>query len=307
MGPIVYLNGAFIPREKACISPDDRGFHFADGVYEVIKYYRGRAFCFTDHIQRLKRSISETRIRYSGFDQLESAGNELLHVNRMEKEYAGIYLQITRGASPRMHRFPGEETGPTVYMNAFPMPPFIPQLNQGIRVILREDIRWHRCDIKSIMLLPNVLMIQEAAENGAEECFFIRDGFFTECAHSNIFGIKDGALYTHPDSNYILPGITKKVILQLCGMLGIQVREEPMRADDFRNFDEFFISGTGNEVMPVIQMENAIVRDGRPGPVTRRIQQEFFRMTYGELAEDWSFREWITNQPINQSTNQQIL
>jgi D-alanine transaminase len=294
MGLIVYLNGAFIPREKACISPDDRGFYFADGVYEVIKYYRGSAFCFTDHMQRLTHSISETRIRYSGFDRLEIAGNELLHLNRMEKEYAGIYLQITRGATPRIHRFPGEATVPTVYMNTCPMPPFIHQLRYGIKVILREDIRWHRCDIKSVMLLPNVLMIQEASENGAEECFFIRDGFFTECAHSNIFGIKDGVLYTHPDSNRILPGITKKVILQQCRMLGIQVQEKPMRADDFRNFDEFFISGTGNEVMPVIQLENSTVRDGRPGPVTRRIQQEFFRMTYGELAQDWSFREWIS-------------
>ena len=294
MDPIVYLNGAFIPREKACISPDDRGFYFADGVYEVIKYYRGFAFCFSDHMLRLKHSISETRIRYSGFDDLEIAGNELIHLNMLGKEYAGIYLQITRGATPRMHRFPGEATGPTVYMNTCPLSPLIRQLNYGIKVILREDIRWHRCDIKSIMLLPNVLMIQEAAENGAEECFFIRDGFFTECAHSNIFGIKGGALYTHPDSNRILPGITKKVILQIGRMLGIKVREEPIRADDFTSYDEFFISGTGNEVTPVIQLENSIIRDGRPGPVTRQIQQEFFRMTYGELAEDWSFREWIS-------------
>lgn len=295
MGPIVYLNGAFIPREKACISPDDRGFYFADGVYEVIKYYRGSAFCFTDHMLRLRHNISETRIRFSGFEHLEIAANELLHLNAMEKEYAGIYLQITRGASPRMHPFPGEATVPTVYMNTCPMPPFIHPLRYGIRVILREDIRWHRCDIKSVMLLPNVLMIQEAVESGAEECFFIRDGFFTECAHSNIFGIKGDVLYTHPDSNRILPGITKKVILQQCRKLGIQVREKPIRADDFRNLDEFFISGTGNEVMPVIQLEDSTIGDGRPGPVTRRIQQEFFRTTYGELAQDWSFRDWISS------------
>jgi D-alanine transaminase len=302
MGSTIYLNGTFIPHEKACISPDDRGFYFADGVYEVIKYYKGRSFCFSDHLLRLKHSISETRIRFKAFDHLEDIGNELIHLNRMENEYAGIYLQITRGAAPRMHRFPGAETDPTVYMNVSPMPPFIHHLAFGIKVILREDIRWHRCDIKSVMLLPNVMMIQDAVENGARECFFVRNGFFTECAHSNIFGIKNSAVYTHPDSNLILPGITKKVILQVCAMLGIPFREEPIRADDFPGFDEFFISGTGNEVMPVIRIENSAVGDGRPGLITRQIQREFLRMTYGELAGDWSFREWISDSKINNQT-----
>jgi D-alanine transaminase len=295
MDPILFLNGSFIPHEKACISPDDRGFYFADGVYEVIKYYRGKAFCFSDHMQRLKHSITETRIGFRGFDHLEDFGNELIHRNRMENGYAGIYLQITRGVSPRVHRFPGAETGPTVYMNVRLMPPLISQITGGIRVILREDIRWHRCDIKSIMLLPNVLMIQEATESGAEECFFVRDGFVTECAHSNIFGIKDGTVYTHPDSDRILPGITKKVILRICRISEIPVREEPIRAEELDHYDEFLISGTGNEVMPVIQIEKLRIRDGRPGRITRRIQQEFFRMTYGEMAEDWSFREWLTD------------
>lgn len=295
MNRIVFLNGTFIPFAEACISPDDRGFYFADGVYEVIKYYRGKAFCFGDHILRLKHSISETRIGFDGFDRIEKKGNELIQQNRMEKEYVCIYLQITRGASPRTHRFPGAETDPTVYMNTYPMPPFISRLNCGIKVIMREDIRWHRCDIKSIMLLPNVLMIEEAVRNGAEECFFIRDGFFTECAHSNLFGIKGGTVYTHPDSSRILPGITKKVILQICIHLGITVREEPIRADEFSDYDEFFITGTGNEVMPVIEIETKKIRDGKPGQITRRIQQEFFRMTYGGLANDWSFREWLTD------------
>jgi len=294
MGPIVYINDAFIDREKACISPDDRGFYFADGVYEVIKYYRGKAFCFTDHLQRLRHSVSETRIPFNGFDQLENQGNELIHLNRMEKEYAAIYLQVTRGTAPRKHSFPGEAIPPTLYMNAFPMPPFIHQLNLGIKLILRDDIRWHRCDIKSIMLLPNAMMMQEAVENGAGECVFVRNGFFTECTHSNIFGIKGGIVYTHPDSNLILPGITKKIILQICGRLGIPFREEAMRADDFRSFDEFFISGTGNEVIPVIQIEESSIPDGRPGPVTRQIQQEFLAMTYGALAEDWSFQIWFS-------------
>jgi D-alanine transaminase len=295
MNPIVFLNGVFMPREKASISPEDRGFNFADGVYEVIKYYKGKAFCFSDHMLRLQHSISQTRIRFSSFDQLENIGNELIHRNRMEHDFAGIYLQITRGASPRAHRFPGAATDPTVYMNVRSMPPLTDQIRSGIRVIQRQDIRWQRCDIKSIMLLPNVLMIQEAAENGAEECFFVRDHCFTECTHSNLLGIKNGILYTHPDSERILPGITKKVIFRICHTSGIPVRQEPIREDDLSNYEEFLISGTGNEVMPVIQVEKKMIGDGRPGPVTRLIQQEFFRMTYGELAEEWSFREWLAD------------
>jgi D-alanine transaminase len=293
MDPIVFLNGVFVSREKACISPDDRGFHFADGVYEVIKYYKGKAFLFNDHMQRLAYSISEIRIRFSGMDHLQELGQELIRQNHMENEYAGIYIQITRGTSPRSHRFPCEDTDPTVYMNVNPLPPFVAQLTTGIRVILREDIRWHRCDIKSIMLLPNVMMIQEALEHGAEECFFVRDDFLTECARSNIFGIKNGIVFTHPDSHRVLPGITKKAILKICRDAGIPVREEPVPVSDFKTFDEFFISGTGNEIMPVIRIEEQQIRDGKPGLITRRIQREFFAMTYGELAGDETYREWI--------------
>jgi D-alanine transaminase len=293
MNTIVYLNGKFIPKEKARISPDDRGFYFADGIYEVIKYYRGKAFRFRDHMTRLKRSLAGIRIGFTGIDQLEETGHEIIRLNRMEKEYTGVYLQVTRGVHQRMHRFPEAVTKPTVYMNAYPLPPFINEFVQGIRVILREDIRWHRCDIKSIMLLPNVLLFQEAVENNARECFFIRDGCFTESTHSNIFGVKSGVIYTYPDSNRILPGITKKVIFQICNRIGITITETPVKADDFRNYDEFFISGTGSEVMPVIQLEDTTVRDGKPGPLTRRIQQEFFRETYGEMADDWDFRGWM--------------
>ena len=293
MNAIVCLNGEFIPMDKARISPDDRGFYFADGVYEVIKYYKGKAFCFNDHIARLKHSVFETKIKFTAFDQLERLGYELIRLNKLEKEYTGVYIQVTRGAYRRMHQFPAESANPTMYMNVYPLPPFIHELTHGIKVILRDDIRWHRCDIKSIMLLPNVLMYQEAVENGARECFFVRDGHFTESTHSNIFGVKNGVVYTHPDSNLVLPGITKKVIMQICGKVGIAIRDIPIRADEFRDFDEFFISGTGSEVMPVIRLEDTMIKDGKPGPVTGRIQQEFFGETYGKIADDWSFREWV--------------
>jgi D-alanine transaminase len=292
MNNIVYLKGAFIPGEKACISPDDRGFYFADGIYEVIKYYKGKAFCFPDHLARLKHSISEVKIRFTGFDQLEALTNEIIRLNNLENEYTGVYLQITRGICQRMHRFPEVTISPTVYMNAYPLPPFINEFTRGIKVILREDIRWHRCDIKSIMLLPNVIMYQEAIDNAARECFFIRNGYFTESTHSNIFGVKEGVVFTHPDSNLVLPGITKIAIRKICNNLGITIREIAIPYDECSHYDEFFISGTGSEVMPVVQLEDIIIGDGKPGRVTRQIQQEFFRLTYGEMADDWEFRNW---------------
>ncbi|MBN1416356.1 MAG: D-amino-acid transaminase [Bacteroidales bacterium] len=295
MSTIVYLNDAFIPKEKACISPDDRGFYFADGIYEVIKYYNGKAFCLSDHMERLRRSLSSIRINFTGIDQIESLANELIHLNHMEEGYTGVYMQITRGVNRRMHQFPDESACPTFYMNAYPLPPFINELKKGIRVILREDIRWQRCDIKSIMLLPNVLMYQEAIENGARECFFVRDGYFTESTHSNIFGVKNGEVYTHPDSNHILPGITKRIIVKICNKAGITVKETPVRVKDCKYFDEFFISGTGSEIMPVIQLGDIPVRNGKPGTITRQIQQEFFRITYGEIAGDENYSKWIAD------------
>jgi len=293
MNTFVCFNGEFLPKDKAVISPDDRGFYFADGIYDVIKYYHGKAFCLNDHLLRLKRSISEIRIHFTGIEKIEELAHELIRLNKMEIEYTGVYIQVTRGVYQRMHRFPPEPVAPTVYMNAYPLPPFINEIRHGIKVILRKDIRWQRCDIKSVMLLPNVLMYQEAVENGAGECFFIRDGCFTESTHSNIFGVKSGIVYTHPDSGHILPGITKIVILQICNRLGITVKETPVPANDFRNFEEFFISGTGSEVIPVIQMEDTLIGDGSPGNITRMIQQEFFRQTYGEMADDWDFEKWI--------------
>lgn len=292
---IVFLNGAFVSIQKACISPYDRGFYFADGIYEVIKYYKGKPFCFNDHLMRMKKSLGEVRISFNDFEAIEESAGRLISLNRLEEEYAGIYIQITRGVYPRMHRFPEESVIPTVYMNAYPYPSYSKELTNGIKVILREDIRWHRCDIKAIGLLPNVLMYQEAVENDARECFFVRNNYFTESTHSNIFAVKDGVVQTHPDSNLILPGVTKKVVLQICRSLGIPVNEVPVYADNYKYYDEFFIAGTGSEVMPVVQIENTLIGNGKPGKITRHIQSEFFKMTYGKLANDWNFENWVVS------------
>jgi D-alanine transaminase len=276
MNEIVYLNGNLIAKSEAFISPEDRGFNFADGVYEVVKYYRGKPFRYQDHMDRLKRSLHEVLIDIEDFDSFKTIFQALLERNKLTTQEAGIYLQITRGSHTRIHRFP-ENITPTVYATAFPFSSKQDQLKNGIKVITADDIRWLRCDIKSIALLPNVLGAQKAAENNAEEIIFIRNGVVTEASHSNVMGVKDGAVFTHPDSNLILPGITKKVVFEICKANNIKVVEEGISALKLVGMDEIMIIGTGSEVTPVVQIDENPVRDGKPGPITRFIQGEFFK------------------------------
>ncbi|MDP3645078.1 MAG: D-amino-acid transaminase [Bacteroidota bacterium] len=278
MEKIVYLNGSLLPVNMAFISPEDRGFNFADGVYEVVKYYRGKPFRFNDHLNRLKRSLREVRINLEDFEQFEAIFLKLLERNELTDQEAGIYLQITRGSHTRIHRFP-ENIQPTVYASAFPFSTKQEQIENGVKVITAEDIRWLRCDIKSIALLPNVLFAQKAAENNAEETIFIRNGIATEASHSNVIGVKDGILFTHPDSNLILPGITKKVIIEICRANGIRVIEEGIKASELNGMDEMMIVGTGSEITPVVNIDGILISDGKPGPVTRFIQDRFFELT----------------------------
>jgi D-alanine transaminase len=277
---IVYLNGRYISKDESFISSDDRGFYFADGVYEVVKYYKGLPFYFEDHMIRLKNSLSSVRIDFD-ISMLGSLCDHLIEDNLLQDEYAGVYIQITRGVAPRIHRFPGKEVKPTILIRAFAMPSYPDDLRNGIRVITREDIRWLRCDIKSIALLPNTMLFQEAVEQNAGECFLIRNGNYTEATHSNIMAVIGGTVYTHPDSNLILPGITKKVVIRLCDELCIPLTERPVAGKETNLFDECFITGTGSEVMPVVAIDGKPVGNGKPGPVTRRLQEEFFKITYG--------------------------
>lgn len=278
MSELVYLNGSLIAKNKAFISPEDRGFNFADGVYEVVKYYRGKPFRYNDHLERLKRSLREIRINLEGCDQFEVVFQELLERNGLTGQEAGIYLQITRGSHTRIHRFP-ENIKPTVYASAFPFSTKPEQIENGVKVITAEDIRWLRCDIKSIALLANVLGSQTAAEHDAEEAIFIRNGVVTEASHSSVIGVKDGIVRTHPDSNLILPGITKKVVMEICRANNIRVIEEGIQASELTRMDEMMIVGTGSEVTPVVNIDGNLINDGKPGPVTRFIQGKFFEQT----------------------------
>lgn len=284
MNETVYLNGRFLGRDEAFISPDDRGFNFADGIYEVIKYYNGIPFRYADHMARLKRSLQEIRLDFHDHDQLEFVFQELLEWNNLTGQDAGIYLQITRGSSPRMHRFP-DQSVPTVYACAFSFVSNTEQLKNGIRVITAEDIRWLRCDIKSVALLPNTLLFQKAVEEGAGEVIFIRNGIVTEASHSSVMAVKHGVVYTHPQSNFVLPGITQKVIMEICRAEGIEVIETGIPESELKTMDEVLITGTGSEVTPVIGINGTSVGNGLPGKTTLFIQKRFFEEVYRNVIK----------------------
>ncbi len=275
MSELVFLNGNFVPREKALISADDRGFQFADGVYEVIKYYGGKPFRMKNHLDRLRHSLGEVQIRYAGLAGLPGIFDDLLVQNGLVGKDAAVYLQISRGAHPRVHHFPGIPE-PTVYAFAFPFPSFTTMLEEGIRVITAEDIRWLRCDIKSVSLLPNTMLYQQAVESGAGECILFRNGMVTEATHSSVLGVKNGTVITHPLSNLILPGITREVVLEICRENGIPVLEESIPDEVLQGLDEVFLTGTGSEVMPVVQVNNRMIGKGKPGPLTCFLQEKFF-------------------------------
>lgn len=277
MNDIVFLNGNYIKRENAKISPDDRGFLFADGVYEVAKYYNGKAFRFDDHLKRLERSLSEIQVDYPDTAGLFSVFQKLIEENSMQNKHAGVYLQISRGTHKRVHHFP-KNIQPTVYAYAFDLPSSLDKIENGIKVITYEDIRWQRCDIKSVSLLPNTMLFNKAVEYAAGECVLIRNGMVTEATHSSVLGVKNGIVYTHPKSELILPGITRKVILEICADNGIEVKEKAIPEDDLYNLDELIIAGTGSEVTPVIQVNDKLIGNKKPGEITKFIQQKFFEM-----------------------------
>jgi len=270
-----YFNGKLLPKDDIKISPDDRGFLFADGIYEVVRWYEGFFYDISSHTTRLKRSLRELRINWPDADRFSSIANDLIKLNKLETQPAMVYLQVTRGAARRSHSFPIPEVTPTAYAYAWGFVPDSQLKETGIKVMLKEDIRWSRCDIKSVALLPNTLSFQEASENGLKECIFVRNGFITEGSHSNIFFVIEGTLFTHPESNNVLSGITRKNILRIAQESGIKIREEAVQENRIRFIREAFISNTSAEVTPVTELGGNTIGEGVPGPVTRIIRDKF--------------------------------
>jgi D-alanine transaminase len=276
---IVFFNGQFLPKENVRISPDDRGFLFADGTYEVVRIYRGKPFRLDDHIKRFANSIEQVRLDYSNVGAFATVAEELIRRNSLENSEASLYIQITRGSGPRHHAFPEPGTPPTVYACVNPVTPPAEKWERGVKVILVPDIRWSRCNIKSISLLANVLAAQQARELDAEEAVFVRDGFVTEGTHTNVCAVFDGCVWTHPADETILDGITREVVKEICGRLGVPFVERPFSEERFRLADEAFLLGTTTEIMPVTRIDDARIGNDTPGQLTRRLQDAFSRKT----------------------------
>ena len=265
--------------ERACISPLDRGFLFADGVYESIRTYNRKLFRYQDHLKRLIRSLKEIKIDFTEFESIENTIYTLIEKNKIVKE-ALIYLQITRGsASTRTHNFPGIRTEPTFFISAEDLNQKKHNQLNGIKAILHEDLRWLRCDIKSTSLLPVVLANQKAFEAGAEEAILIRYDFITEGSHTNFFAVKDGVVFTAPPSKLILEGITRRVVIELCNQQNIKVNEEHIKLNSLKDFNECFVTSTTKEITPLIQIDDWVINNGIPGAITQKIQSAFNDLT----------------------------
>lgn len=275
----VYLNGRFIPKEEARISPDDRGFLFADGIYEVVRWYGKDFFDMAGHMKRLRRSLGEISVAWNQAELFPAIAEELVRSNHFESNPTMVYLQVTRGTAKRTHYFPVPKVDPTVYSFAFTFKPDEEAALTGINVILKDDIRWTRCDIKSIALLPNTMSFQEAYSTGYKECIFVRDGLITEGSHSNIFFVKDDTLFTHPESNHILSGISRNNTLRIARELNIPVKEIAINKSEIDNLQEAFITNTSAEITPVTQLGGLPVGIGLPGQVTRQLQEKFMSET----------------------------
>ena len=266
----VYINGEFCPLEEAKVSVLDRGFLFGDGVYEVIPAYGGRLFRCDHHLERLERSLREIRIP-NPHTREEWCGIFTRLVQACDGDEHGVYLQVTRGAAKRDHAFP-DDIQPTVFAMANPIVTLGREvLEKGIDAVTRPDIRWARCDIKAITLLANVLMRQEAKEEGAMEAILVRDGLATEGAASNLFIVKDGTLVTPPKGPRLLPGITRDLVIELAETHGLPYREADIPETELRRADEIWMTSSTKEVVPVTRLDGQTVGEGKPGPVWQRM------------------------------------
>ena len=276
MPDIGFVNGRFMPLEEATVSVEDRGFQFGDGVYEVVRTYRGQPFQLDAHLARLERSAKAIELPLLWNIQ-QWATHARDGIKRSGYAESKVYLQLTRGTAPRDHVFPAS-VKPTAVMTVREMRPLDQALQAaGVAVMTMDDWRWGRCDIKSVNLLPNVMARQKAKQAGAFEAVFIRNGQVTEGAVSNVMIVKAGRVLTAPEGEQILSGVTRTIVLELARKEGLPVEERFVSLDDFIRADEIFLTGTTVEVLPVIRVDGRQVGSGRPGPVTQKLQAVFQR------------------------------
>ncbi|MFG0247972.1 MAG: D-amino acid aminotransferase [Phycisphaeraceae bacterium JB051] len=272
--PTVYLNGEFLPLSQAKVSVLDRGFLFGDGIYEVLFYHRGKPIAAADHIARLKHSLNEVGIAYPQEDLL-AISNEL--VAKQQLTDAKVYWQITRGAEAVRYHIPKPDTKPTVFVMAeYEKPVDIDAGPAAVKTITLPDLRWHRCDIKSLLLLPNCMAKMQAKQAGCAEAILHRDEVVTEGTSTSLLIVKDGKLVTHPANHWILGGITRLNLIAIAKEHGIEVCEQTFTVQDMMAADEVMLGGTTTLVAGVTHVDNTPINDGKVGPITRQLFQWYF-------------------------------
>ncbi len=265
----LYLNGDYLPVDEAKISVLDRGFIFGDGIYEVIPVYGGRLFRGSHHLQRLDSGLKAIRIDnpLPAVDWIE------ILEDLVERNGGGdqsLCLQVTRGIAPREHRFPKSIT-PTIFAMSAPLMEVDLTRQQGITAVTLEDNRWLRCNIKSISLLPNLLLRQQAYDAESEEALLVRDGFVTEGAASNVFIVKDNRIITPPQSHHLLPGITRDLVIEICTNEQISYALRPILKEELNEADEIWVTSSTKEIIPVISIDDRPVADGHIGDHWRKL------------------------------------
>ena len=278
MGEMAFVNGRFLPLAGASVSIEDRGFQFGDGVYEVIRTYGGRPFMLHAHLARLNRSAEAIGLRqpYS-LERWSGYMEEGLRLAAFTE--SKIYVQITRGVAPRDHVY-APQLEPTVVMTIRELHPLSPAVQTaGVDAMTLDDVRWGRCDIKSLNLLPNVLARQQAKEAGVFEAILVKNGEVTEGSVSNVIIVDNRTLMTAPEGPRILSGVTREVVLRLARQEGLEVHEQYPSRENLFGASEVFLTGTTVEVLPVVRIDGKPIGSGEPGPVARQLAKRFIQQT----------------------------
>ncbi|HKT55022.1 MAG TPA: D-amino-acid transaminase [Caulobacteraceae bacterium] len=275
MGRIAYVNGRYLPHDQAVVHIEDRGFQFADGVYEYFAVFGGRLADAGGHLERLWRSLSEIRIRAPMSEAaLRVVMRQTVRLNRIGD--GSVYVQITRGTAPRDHAFPHPSTAPTLVVTAktIDYAAAAKKAAKGVGVITQPDLRWGRCDIKTVGLLPNALAKQAARESGAEEAWLVDElGFITEGASTNAWIVDaDGSLRTRDTNANILRGVTRKTLIDLAEEAGLSVSQRPFTPEEVTGAKEAFMTAASTLVLPVVSIDGKPVGDGTPGPVGTKLR-----------------------------------
>ena len=273
--PLAHYQGRIMPLDQVMVPALDRGFLFGDAIYEVLRIYRGKPWLEVEHWRRLERSLAKVRI--VGVDLAELRRRMIETIAAGPFAEAMVYIQITRGAGPRRRHAFNVPLRPLelLWVEEYDDGPTAAKRRTGVSVVTHPDLRWQRCDVKSTNLLANVMAYTFAAERGAAEAiFYLPDGYLSEASHSSFFWVRGGTLFTTPVAANILPGITRQFLFRLADRLGLPCREARLLGKDLFGVDELFLTGTTSEVLPVVRVDDRVISNGEPGPLTCRLRDE---------------------------------